>query len=256
MFNLNQVVTNLVSLLVFFVLLFTFTKILGPIPFDITQVTTSKSDGFFITGEGKVKVEPDSATVRLGVTASAATSEAAKSTLDENINNVIKSIKSLGVPAENIKTENYNIYPEYGNVALMEKRQPVSQNKISGYTASSNIAVTVESVELANKVVDAGSASGANQVGGIDFEVKEKSEALNRARELAVADAKKKAEDAARIAGFKLGKVINYSESEGGDFPMPMMAKSEDSFGGGGSTEVQPGTNEIVVTITLSYEIK
>jgi uncharacterized protein YggE len=238
-------------------LLFAFTKILGPIPFDITQVTTSKTDVFTVTGEGKVQAKPDSAKVSLGVLAKESTSELAQDQLNKNINKVIESIKKLGVPEIDIKTENYNIYPDYGEISpMLIGTGQTGQDNITGYTANTNITVTVDSAEIANQVIDAGTSSGANQIGGVDFQVKDKNEALNKARELAVADAKIKAEDAARIAGFKLGKVINYSESEGGDYPFAMMSKTEGSLGSGVPTQVQPGTNEIAVTGSLSYEIR
>lgn len=257
---LNNLLTNfltaLSTLLAFFILMFVYTKVAGPIPFDVNSVTTSKSDAFSVTGDGKVEAVPDSATVRLGVVARAATNEQAKTTLNTNINKVIEAVKALGVADTDIKTDNFNIYPEYGDIRPLPADQPVSdQNRITGYTANTNISITVDTAELANQIVDAGVAAGANQVGGVDFQVKNKDAALNEAREMAVADAKKKAEDVARIAGFKLGKVINYSEGQGGGYPVPMMAKAEDARGGG-VTNVQPGTNEISLTVTLSYEIR
>lgn len=257
MLNINQIATNLISLLVFFILLFAFTKILGPIPFDITSVTTSKSDAFSVTGEGKVEVKPDTATVRLGVVARANTEESAKNLLNTNINKVISSIKALGVAEDKIKTENFNIYPEYNTVRPVPAgAEPVDQNTISGYTANTNISVTVDTAELANQIVDAGVSNGANQVGGVDFQVKDKTAALNEARQKAVEDAKKKAEDAARIAGFRLGKIVNYSEGGGGDYPRLMVGESAMDKAGGAPTQIEPGTNEIMVTVTLSYEIK
>lgn len=256
---LSNFLTALSTLLAFFILMFVYTKLAGPIPFDVNSVSTSKSDAFSVTGEGKVDAVPDSATVRLGVVAQAATAEAAREALNNNINKVIDAAKSLGVNEDKIKTENFNIYPEYSNNARPLPADGVAsnQNRISGYTANTNISITVDTAELANQLVDAGTAAGANQVGGIDFQVKDKDEALNKAREMAVADAKKKAEDAARIAGFKLGKVINYAEGTGGGYPVPMMAKLDSAASAqGGETNVQPGTNEIMVTVTLSYEIR
>ena len=255
MLNLNQIATNLISLAVFFMLLFGFTKILGPIPFDITQVTTSKSDAFSVTGEGKVDAKPDSATVRLGVVARGATEQAAKDLLNSDINKVISAIKGLGISEDKIKTENFNIYPDYDQVKTLEI-ETNRPDKISGYNANTNISVIVDNAELANQIIDAGVAVGANQVGGVDFQVKDKTAALNKARELAVADAKKKAEDAARIAGFKLGKIINYSEAGGGGYPRLMAAEAATDKAGGAPTQIEPGTNEIMVTVTLSYEIR
>lgn len=257
---LSRFLTVLVSLAAFFIMLFVYTKLAGPIPFDISSVTTSKSDAFSVTGEGRVKAAPDSATVRLGVVAQAPTSEAAKTALNTNINKVIEAVKALGVEEKNIKTENFNVYPEYNNGVkpLAPNSEPASdQNRISGYNANTNISVTVDNAEMANKVLDAGTAAGANQVGGVDFQVKDKDAAMNQAREMAVNDAKKKAEDAAKIAGFKLGKIINYSEGQNGGYPTPMFAKAEDARSSAGSaTNVQPGENEIVINVTLSYEIR
>lgn len=241
--------------MVFFVFLFAFTKILGAFPFDITQVTTSKTDAFTVTGEGKIEVKPDIAVVRFGVLANGTTVKAAQEELNKNINKVTEgllSLSSIRIDEADVKTENYNITP---NIDYKDVNQT-----IKGYQANSNIVVKVREVDRADTIVDVATSYGANQVGGIQFEVDNKKDALNKARELAVSDAKKKAEDASRIAGFKLGKVINYSESEGGDYPIPMMAKAElgrpGGAGGDVPTQIQPGTNEVAVTVSLSYEIR
>lgn len=262
---LSRFLIVLFILVAFFICLFIYTSLAGPIPFNINSVTTSKSDAFSVTGEGKVNAKPDSATVRLGVVARANTQEEAKNLLNTNINKVIGAVKGLGVTEDKTKTESFNIYPEYsseikplapGIIPNDQNKQSLSTDKISGYNANTNISVTVDNADLAIKIVDAGVAVGANQVGGVDFQVKDKEAALNQAREMAVKDAKQKAEDAAKIAGFKLGKIINYSEGQGGGYPVPMMAKAEDSRGNSAPTQIQPGTNEIVVNVTLSYEIR
>lgn len=255
---LTSVISTLVTLLTFFVLLFAYTKVAGPIPFEVNSITTSKADAFSMTGEGKVDAKPDSATVRLGVLAKGSTESATKDLLNTNINKVLAVVKALGVSEDKIKTENFNIYPEYDNSRpiMLAPDAPSKQNEISGYTGNTNITITVETAELANQIVDAGVAAGANQVGGIDFQVKDKTEAMNKAREMAVADAKKKAEDAARIAGFKLGKVINYSEGQNGNYYAPMMARAGDAKELSAPTQIQPGTNEIAISVTLSYEIR
>jgi len=254
---LRRVVAPVVIILFFFASLFIYTKLAGPIPFDVNSVTTSKSDAFSVTGEGKVDAKPDTATVRLGVIASGNTEAEAKNLLNSNINKVIEGIKELGISEDKIKTENFNIYPQYNDIGPDRVINPATdQNQISGYTGNTNISVIVDTAELANKVVDAAVADGANQVGGVDFQVKDKTGALNKAREMAVADAKKKAEDAARIAGFNLGKIINYSEGQNGGYPVPMMAKAGDNARESAPTQIQPGTNEISISVTLSYEIR
>jgi uncharacterized protein YggE len=74
---------------------------------------------------------------------------------------------------------------------------------------------------------------------------------------LALNSQKKKATNAAKIAGFSLGRIINYSEDFGtAPRPIPMLAKTDVAGGGGVPTQVEPGSNEIAVTVTLSYQIQ
>lgn len=84
----------------------------------------------------------------------------------------------------------------------------------------------------------------------------DKIKAENEAREKAVADAKKKAETAAKIAGFKLGRIINYSEGTA-DFPRPIPLRAIGTTEMASDiTQVEPGSTEIIITVTLSYEIR
>lgn len=236
------------AIVLFFIALFAYTKLVGPVPFSVTSVTTTKTDTFSVTGEGKVGVPPDIAVISAGVQAQAATVKLAQDQLNKAIDAVGAAVKKAGVADKDIQTSDYNISPTYDYAA----RTP----RITGYQASSNLTIKVRAIDNANAVIDAATAAGANQIGGISFDVDDKTKAQNQAREKAVADAKSKAENAARIAGFSLGKIINYSEDFGeAPRPVPMMAKAEGA-GGGVPTQVETGTNEITVTVTLSYQIQ
>lgn len=231
----------------FFILLFTFTKLFGPIPFSVTSVTTQKSEAFSVTGEGKSIVKPDIGVVNVGVSAQASTVKDAQDKLNSAINKVSEAIKKLGVDAKDIQTTNYNINPSY------DYRE--TTQRITGYNASTNLSIKVRQIDKANDVIDEATANGANQVGGISFDVDDKTKAENEAREKAVAEAKRKAESAARIAGFRLGKIINYSENFGG-FPItiPLRAQAVGTEAPT-PTQIEPGSSEITVTVTLSYEV-
>ena len=202
-----------------------------------------------MSGEGKVSAAPDIAVVSVGVQAQGATVKIAQDALNKNINAVSAAVKAAGVGAKDIQTSGYNINPMYD--------YSISSQRITGYQASSNLTIKVRAIEKANAVIDAATQAGANQVGGISFDVDDKTKAQNEARQKAVADAKSKAENAAKIAGFTLGKIINYSEDFGGAVrPIPMMAKADAGLGASPETAVEPGSNEITVTVTLSYQIQ
>lgn len=245
---LRQLLVPISVIVFFFFMLFLFIKLVGPIPFAVSSVSTTKSDVFTVTGEGVSTQKPDTAYVNIGVTSDGATVQLAQDGLNKAINDVSAAVKGAGVSEGDIQTQNYSINPKYDFT---------NGQRITGYTASTNLAIKVTDVNKVNAVIDAGTANGANQVSGISFDVEDREGAENEAREKAVDDAKKKAEDAARIAGFRLGNVINYSESFGGSpGPIPYgisaPALSRDAAL---ETKVEPGTNEIKVFVNLSYQI-
>lgn len=230
-------------------MLFLYIKLAGPIPFSVNSVTTNKSDTFQVIGEGKVVVRPDIAKIQVGVESQGSTVKLAQDQLNSAINKVSQSIKALGVDEKDIQTENYNIYPNRDYTS--------SSQKITGYSASSNLSIKIKDINKINFVLDAATASGANQVGGITFDVEDKTKAENQAREKAVKEAKKKAEEAAKVAGFRLGKIVNYSESFQGEGPPFLDFKSAQvSQAGGSPSQVEPGSNEVRVIVTLSYEVR
>lgn len=238
------------AIILFFVSLFAYTKLAGPIPFSMTSIVTSKTDSFTVTGEGKATVVPDVAVVSAGVTAQGSSVKRVQEEMNTKSNAIIANVKKLGVDAKDIQTSNYSIYPTYDYSG--------GNQRITGYQGNSTITVKVRDMDKANGVIDGATAGGANQVSGISFDVSDKTKAENEAREKAVAEAKKKAETAAETAGFTLGRVINYSENQGGMPPRPYYAKMDAAMGAPerAETPVEPGSSEITVTVSLSYEIR
>lgn len=246
----NQLFVIFSTLLSFFLLLFIYTKVAGPIPFYINSVTTTKTDTFQVSGTGKVSTKPDTAFISVGITAQGATVKATQETINQTINKVSDSIKDLGIPASDIQTTNYNISPTYDYTGPSQR--------ITGYTASTNLNIKVKELDKANSVIDGATKAGANSVGGINFDVDDKTAVENEARVKAIAEAKQKAELAAKTAGFTLGRMINYSESRGGSpGPIPYALEARGAADIKSTpTSVEPGTQEITLTVTLSFEIR
>src|SRR5687768_6592189 len=133
-------------ILTFFLLLFLYTKFLGPIPFTVNSVTTQKSTTFDVMGEGKVVVKPDVATVTVGIQANGATVNTVQEQINSVINKVSSAVKNLGVDEKDIQTTNYNINPDYDFTG--------GTQRIKGYTASTNLLVKVRQTDKANQVID------------------------------------------------------------------------------------------------------
>lgn len=232
----------------FFSILFLYVKLAGPIPFQINSINTNKTDSFQVTGEGKAIITPDKATITVGVISQAPTAKLAQDQMNQNINKVTKALKSLGIDQKDIQTQNYNVNPEYDYAS--------GAQTIKGYSANTNLIIKVRKIDDANKVLDEATANGATQVGGIQFDNTDKSKAEDEARKMAIADAKNKAELASKTAGFNLGKLINYEENFGGEIrPMGFAADSK-AVGESNPTQIEPGQNEINISVTLSYEVR
>lgn len=246
--NNKHIPATLLWPIIFFAMLYLYTKFAGPLPLSVSSVVTQKTDTFSVTGEGKVTVVPDIAITNLGVQTQGATAKQTQNDLNKKINAVSDAIKKLDIDEKDIQTTNYSIYPNYD---YMDRFQ-----KITGYNANATILVKVRDMDKINEVIDIATAQGANTIGGINFDIADRSKAEDEARQKAFQDAFKKAQQAAKIAGFQLGRVINYSENTGNPpfYPMPMIRSAITEKDA--PTSIEPGSQEVTVTVTISYEIR
>lgn len=241
------------GILVFFVLLFAFAK-WGP-AINISTISQTKGEPFIVTGEGKVFVTPDVAIVTVGIQETSTSLIAVQESVNKKSQALVSAIEKLGINKEDIRTTSYNLYPQYDYLTS-------TTNRITGYQISTNYQIKVKDFEKVNEVLTTATGVGANAIGSVSFEVNDETEKerLNEARELAVKEAKTKAEGLSKAAGINLGKIINISESQNADNQVRPL------YGMGGApdlvtkdvaeADIQPGQTEINVTVSLSYEVR
>ena len=246
-------------IIVFFIVLFVYTKLAGPIPFFINSVNTTKNDLFSASGEGKVTAVPDQATIDVGVTQQSATVADAQNQVNKTAAKIIQDVKKLGLSDKDIKTTNYSVSPNYSNeiVPMGVPVLPNRQQNITGYTVTQNMEIKVKPIDKANKVVDAATADSANLVGGINFTFSDSLQKSleQQATQQAVNDAKDKAQNLAGAAGIGLGKIVNVVENSNQPSPLMMTAgvagKTVDQSA---PTNVTPGENSLTVDVVIYYE--
>lgn len=245
----NKLVTLAAGFLIFFLLLFVYTRLAGPIPFAINSINTNRTDLFESSGIGKAAAAPDKAKISVGVTESAPQVLDAQERTNQKSKAIIDAIKSLGVEEKDIRTTNYSVSPDYSF-------GPTTQ-RITGYTVTQNIDVTTN-IDKINQVVDAATAAGANIAGGIQFILSDEKleEVENQAREEAVKVAKRKAEGLAKAAGLRLGRIVDVNESPTAQPPQPLFAERAADLGVPPEepTQITPGENNVEVTVTLVYQ--
>lgn len=214
------------------------------------QTTTQKQSTFDVTGESKITTIPDKAVVSLGITVNESTVKQAQDKANTIINNINAELGKLNIDKKDIKTDNYSLYPNYD----YQQGQ-----RITGYSINANLSVNLTDFSKLNQAIDAATGAGANQVGGIMFTLSDekKKDVEHDARKQAIENAQEKAQSLSSLAGMRLGKIVNVSESP--NFqprPYELMKATSDSIGGnaGVPTNVEPGSTTFTYVVTLSYE--
>lgn len=216
-----------------------------------------------VIGQGRVSYQPDLANVIVGVQIDkVAKAEDALKQLNEKINKISGALRLLGVKDEDIKTQNYSLSPQYDSTINVGNN--ISSSVLSGYSANEQLVVKVKDIKNnpnnLNKVVEAASAAGANQILGIAFDLSNTEELKQQARLAAISDAKSKAGKLAPAAGVKLGKIIGWWENvvqapnsvSGAYYGMG----GADKGGVGVSSYTPGGSQEIVIEMNLNYRVK
>ena len=204
-----------------------------------------------VTGEGRVDVAPDLATISLGVTNEADT---AKEALDANtaaLQAAIDRLKAAGIEDRDIQTSGLSLGPRYD----YNRTNPDGSAQITGFIASNMVTVRVRVLDQLGAVLDAVVTDGANTLGGVSFGLQEPDPVLDEARKDAVADARRKAELYATAAGVTLGKVRSIAEQSGFAVPMPMPMAEASLSKAAAPVPIAGGEVSVTANVTIVYEI-
>lgn len=204
------------------------------------------------TGEGKVLAKPDVAIASLAIVTDSATSKGAQDDNNNKSKAVVDFLKGNGVEEKDIKTTGYNIYPQY-------TYPPYGKAQITGYQVNQTMEVKVRDLGKVSAILDGVVTAGVNQVNNLGFQVDNPEALKTQAREMAIENAKTKAGDLRGDLDIRLGKIVNFSESIAGEFPPMYYADARGQgaggYGGGGPT-TPVGENEIIVNVTITYQVK
>lgn len=242
--------TTIATILFFFLCLFLYTKFLGPFPFAVNSVQTTKTDLFQVTGQGSATAVPDTAHISFGVTKQATTVQDAQNQTNTVVNAILDALKKLGINTKDLKTTNYSVNPNYNFNA--------GTQTITGYTVTQNIDLKVQPLDKVNESIDTITKNGANLVGQVSFGFTDDKEQQleNEARKDAVTKARSKAESLSKAAGVHLGNVINIQENpQETPIIMPMAVQGKVVNDQSAPTQITPGTSTITTSVTLSYQL-
>jgi hypothetical protein len=207
--------------------------------------------GITVDGEGKVTAPPDVAMLTLGVSTQAPTVAEARDQAASALEAMIASLRNNGIDDDDIQTQNLSIYPEYSF--------PDGNPVLRGYRVTNQVHVTIRDIDTTSQVVDSAVDAGgdATQLQGISFTIDDPASLKDQARELAVRDARARADILARAAGVDIGNAVRISETVDSGGPIPIFARDE-ALGAGPdvATPIEPGELDVTVHVTVTWAIQ
>jgi uncharacterized protein YggE len=202
-----------------------------------------------VPGEGRVRVAPDVADLRLGVVSIRPTASAARSAAAGTMQAIIDAVIGAGVERSDLRT---------ALVGLDAVRDYASEGgpTITGYQLTNSVEATIRAVDTVGTVIDAALAAGATSMDGLGFRLADPTAALAEARRRAVEDARARAETLADAAKITLGAVVEIVEggAVGPGPPRPVAAFKMEAAADV-ATPVEAGTNELRVGVVVTFAI-
>jgi uncharacterized protein YggE len=210
--------------------------------------STAPEHTISVSGTGSVVLSPDTADVRLGVTATAKTVKSARSTAAAAMTAVIASLRQNGIAEADIQTTTLSLQPTY------DYSSGVNPPVLTGYSLTNAVAVTVRDLDKLGDAIDGALAAGATSLDGVTFRVDDQTAAETQARQAAMAEAAAKAKTLADAAHVSIAGVASISETVA-PIPYPVYYGVAAGAAKDVATPVMTGTNEVSVTVAVVYLI-
>lgn len=205
-----------------------------------------------VAGEGEATLKPDMALLSLSVMREAATARDAMTANNEAMAQVIAAMKEAGVAERDLQTSGIQINPRYN---YTNKPDGSQEAQLVAYQVTNTISVRVRELAKTGDLIDKAVTLGVNQGGNITFTNEDSAPATTEARKKAVADAMEKAKTLAEAAGVTLGRVIEMSEMNYTQPPMPIEAKAF-ARDAGAAAPIEAGENAYRVQVNMTFELK
>jgi uncharacterized protein YggE len=159
-------------------------------------------------GTAVLDVAPDEVAVTVGVETFAGSLSVARQSNLEACENLLKSVRGLGIRESDIATATLDVRPK--------DREPGHAAKgIEGYFVTRDYTLTLRQVGLFEAVVDNVLANGANRIAGFEFRTSKLPAYREEARKRAAMAARQNAEALAKALGTSLGPPRQIIEDAG-----------------------------------------
>lgn len=194
-------------------------------------------------GTATVTVQPDAATLTVGVTTQDTLVTVAQTANATAMQSVLQALRDGGIADADLQTQNYSVNPIYD----YQNGKFSNAQTVSGYEVSNNVQVTVRALDQLPTLLDAAMAAGANQSYGITFISEKSADAYDQAMAAAAADAVRKAKLLAAASGRMPGQVQSLTEAT--DAYIPFATGKAVTYDAMDSTPIENGTLTVTANV-------
>ncbi len=217
---------------------------------DAPEKTAEKERTVSVHGEGSISLEPDSVSLIFSVSSENWDVNAAVQDAAVRMTAVQSALGTNGIEEKYISTFDYGIRQEYAYTT--DKR------RYRNYIVTNKMCVVITDVKSAGKVIDAAIAAGANELSSFSYNVKDDSEAVKKARMLAVKQAEDAAQMLAGATGATLGKIVSINEYSSGNAytESDAVMRASKTVSNLVSTPLPTGSKTVSVTVDCVWELE
>jgi uncharacterized protein len=197
-----------------------------------------------VTGTGSIAAAPDQITVRIGVRTEGTEATDTMEQNNQQMNSLLNALRQSGIPARDIRTEGITLRPRF-----VDRPTPEQPAETQGFIATNIVQVRVRELEQLGELLDAAIQAGGNLIESINFELSEPQQWHDQALEIAMNDARRKAEQLAGLAGTQLGAVWSISETD----RFPIAARGVAEMADVAAVPVEPGLLSVQVQLEVTW---
>ncbi|WP_176140701.1 SIMPL domain-containing protein [Halobacillus salinus] len=200
----------------------------------------------WVSGMGRVKVEPDMTEVKVGVVTENQSLSVAQSQSAEVVTKLIQSLQEAGIKKQDIQTDEYYIFPEYD--------YQDGNQEFRGYRVTHILNVTVDNIRNVGAIIDLAVSNGANRVSNVSFHVRNRTEYEQEALRRSLYDAQRKAQTVCQTLGVHLYpvpiKIVEGSSDVREERP---VTYGKTTVLSSASTPVEAGQTEITAQVQVQF---
>jgi len=221
---------------------------------------TFPSKTLVVNASGKAIAKPDVAVVSFSLVSEGVNTQVIADENNTRAERIISFLKEQGIDQKDIQTTEYNLQPIYTQrgVDFPVQMGGTFVPTIAKYSLTQTTRVKIRDFSKISSVLGKIVSLGANRLNDISFAVDDSEPFLAQARLDAFQKADQKAKRMAQDSGISLGDIVSVSEYGQPTYPMYDKMSASMGLGGDGVMSapiIEPGSNELVVTVNVVYEI-